>query len=160
MIKTLSAKSNWLQVTIDKKLPVAELLAGLAESFPEQITWLDLKEAEITDEELKPVRELKHLTKLRLEKTPVSDAAMDHLSVLSYLEFLNLYGSRVGDQGIAKLGSLKNLRSLYAWDTQVTEAGAAQLESQLSRLTVNLGFEVNVVDSLTVEVLPVGYKQP
>lgn len=160
MIKTLAANSSWLQVTIDKKLPVEELLAGLVESFPEQITWLDLKESDISDAGLEPVAKLKNLTKLRLEKTSVSDAGLEYLKGLTYLEFLNIYGSQVGDQGIAKLSDLRNLRSLYAWETRVTEAGANQLESQLSKLTVNLGFEVNVVDSLTVEVLPVGSKLP
>lgn len=159
MIKPLAAKSNWLQVTIDKKLPVADLLAELAEAFPEQITWLDIKEGEITNDGLAPLKNLKHLTKLRLEKTPVSDEGMDHLKELVYLEFLNLYGSKVGDQGIDKLSDLRNLRSLYAWDTRVTHNGAKELEKKIGNLEVNLGFEVTVVDSLTVDVLPVGQKE-
>lgn len=155
MIKSLSNDSNWLQVTIDKNLPVAELLAELALAFPEQITWLDLKETPISDADLAPVSNFKHLTRLRLEKTGITDNAMEHLQGLNYLEFLNIYGSKVGDQGIEKLAELRNLRRVYAWESGVTIAGAKQLEEKMGQLEVNLGFEVQVIDSLTVQVLPV-----
>lgn len=156
MIKALSNDSNWLQVTIDKNLPVAELLSELAIAFPEQVTWLDLKETPISDADLEPVSNFKNLTRLRLEKTAVTDNAMAHLQGANYLEFLNIYGSEVGDQGIEKLAELRNLRRVYAWESSVTVAGAKQLEEKMSQLEVNLGFEVQVLDSLTVQVLPVG----
>jgi len=156
MIKSLSNDSNWLQVTIDKNLPVADLLAELATAFPEQVTWLDLKETPLADADLAAISNFKHLTRLRLEKTPITDEAMDHLKGLNYLEFLNIYGSKVGDSGIEKLSGLRNLRRLYAWESDVTIAGAKQLEEKMAQLEVNLGFEVQVLDSLTVQVLPVG----
>jgi uncharacterized membrane protein len=159
MIKALSNNSNWLQVTIDKSLPVAELLAALAAEFPEQVTWLDLKETQITDADLAPISQFKHLTRLRLEKTGVTDNAMGHLQGLNYLEFLNIYGSKVGDQGIDKLADLRNLRRVYAWESGVTKVGAKRLEDKMAQLEVNLGFEVQVLDSLTVQVLPVGLNE-
>jgi len=159
MIKTLSNNSNWLQVTIDKNLPVSELLSELSIAFPEQVTWLDLKETPITDAALAPISSFKNLTRLRLEKTGISDEAMEHLKGLKYLEFLNIYGSKVGDQGIQKLSELRNLRRLYAWESEVTASGAKKLEEKMQQLDVNLGFEVQVIDSLTVQVLPVGLKE-
>jgi len=159
MIKALSNDSNWLQVTIDKNLPVAELLSELALAFPDQVTWLDLKETPITDEGLVSLSNFKHLTRLRLEKTGITDEAMAHLQGLYYLEFLNIYGSKVGDPGLEKLSELRNLRRLYAWETGVTPEGAKQLEEKMTQLDVNLGFEVQVLDSLTVQVLPVVQKE-
>lgn len=159
MIKALSNNSNWLQVTIDKNLPVAELLSELSTAFPDQVTWLDLKETPITDAALAPISNFKHLTRLRLEKTGITNEAMGHLQGLNYLEFLNIYGSKVGDQGIEKLADLRNLRRLYAWESAVTVEGASKLEEKMRQLEVNLGFEVQVLDSLTVQVLPVGLKE-
>lgn len=159
MIKALSNNSNWLQVTIDKNLPVAELLSELSTAFPDQVTWLDLKETPITDAALAPISNFKHLTRLRLEKTGITNEAMGHLQGLNYLEFLNIYGSKVGDQGIEKLADLRNLRRLYAWESAVTAEGAKKLEEKMLQLEVNLGFEVQVLDSLTVQVLPVGLKE-
>jgi hypothetical protein len=44
---------------------------------------------------------------------------------------------------------------LYAWDTQVSKEGANKFMEEASLIEVNLGYEVNVVDSLTVEVKPI-----
>ncbi len=146
-------------MTIDKNLPVAELLSELSLAFPDQVTWLDLKETPITDAALAPISSFKHLTRLRLEKTAITDEAMSHLQGLNYLEFLNIYGSNVGDEGIGKLADLRNLRRLYAWESGVSAEGAKSLEEKMGQLEVNLGFEVQVIDSLTVQVLPVGLKE-
>lgn len=159
MIKALSNNSNWLQVTIDKNLPVADLLSELSLAFPDQVTWLDLKETPITDAALAPISSFKHLTRLRLEKTAITDEAMSHLQGLNYLEFLNIYGSNVSDEGIEKLSDLRNLRRLYAWESGVSAEGAKKLEEKMGQLEVNLGFEVQVIDSLTVQVIPVGLKE-
>ncbi|WP_114751799.1 c-type cytochrome domain-containing protein [Pleomorphovibrio marinus] len=155
MIKPLSNNENWLQVTLNKSLPVDELLAEIAEAFPNQVTWLDIKDSPVTDEGFASVAKMTNLTRLRAEKTSITDKAMGHIKELPYLEFLNIYGTKVGDEGVLALGDLGNLRSLYVWDSRVTKQGAKQLEEKLNKLEVNLGFEVTVVDSLTVQVVPV-----
>lgn len=154
-IKPLSNEENWLQITIPKGLDVDEILGQMAESFPEQITWLDLKDTGVSDEDLVHLAKFKNLTRLRLEKNPVTDEAMVYLKELPYLEYLNVYGTQIGDVGIEQLSDLQQLRKLYAWDSKVTSDGAARLEDKLEKLNVNLGFEVTVADSLQVKVLPV-----
>ena len=155
MIKPLSNKENWLQVSISKNLPVDELLAEIAEAFPKQVTWLDIKDSPVSDDGFAAVAKMTNLTRLRAEKTSITDNAMSHIRELPYLEFLNIYGTKVGDEGVLALEDLSNLRRLYVWDSQVTKDGARKLEERNSKLEVNLGFEVTVVDSLSVQVVPV-----
>lgn len=158
-IKPLSNDDNWLQVTLYKTDPVDEVLEKLATEFPEQITWLDVKDTPLTDQGLVHIAKMKNLTKLRVEKTGITDAGLENLKDLLYLESLNIYGTDVSDAGIANLESMKNLRRLYAWDTRVSKEGAAKLQQAANQLDVNLGYEVQVIDSLTVKVLPVANQE-
>ncbi len=48
MVKPLSNKENWLQVTLHKDLPVDDLLSEIAEAFPKQVTWLDVKDTPVS----------------------------------------------------------------------------------------------------------------
>lgn len=154
-IKRLSNEDNWLQVTLYRKDSVDAILGRLATDFPDQITWLDVKDTQLSDEGLEAVGKLKNLTRLRAEKTTVTDAGLVHLAGLDYLESLNLYGTKITDTGLDHLSKLPNLRRLYAWDTQVSKEGANKFMEEASLIEVNLGYEVNVVDSLTVEVKPI-----
>ncbi|SHN32458.1 Uncharacterized membrane protein [Cyclobacterium lianum] len=158
-IKPLSNDTNWLQVTLYKKDPVDEILGRLVADFPEQITWLDVKDTPLTDEGLAAIGRFKHLTRLRAEKTSITDAGLAHLKNLEYLESLNIYGTEVGNEGLDHLAELPNLRRLYAWDTQVSREGAARLKEGSAQLDINLGYEVEVIDSLTVKVLPVANQE-
>jgi len=54
---------------------------------------------------------------------------------------------------------MKNLRRLYAWDTRVSKEGAERLQQAANQIDVNLGYEVQVIDSLTVKVLPVANQE-
>jgi hypothetical protein len=74
---------------------------------------------------------------------------------LDYLESLNLYGTEVSDAGLEHLAGLPNLRRLYAWETGISREGAAEFIATNGKVDINLGYEVNVIDSLTVEVKPV-----
>lgn len=154
-VKSLSNDSNWLQVTLSAKDSVDVVLQRLATDFSEQITWLDVKDTPLTDEGLVAVGKMKNLTRLRVEKTSISDAGLAHLAELEYLESLNLYGTEVSDAGLEHLAGLPNLRRLYAWETQISPEGAAAFNEEGSQVEINLGYEVNVIDSLNVEVKPV-----
>ncbi|WP_375586400.1 c-type cytochrome domain-containing protein [Cyclobacterium xiamenense] len=154
-VKALSNDSNWLQVTLYKKDSVDQVLEKLAADFPEQITWLDAKDTPLTDAGLEAVGKMKNLTRLRVEKTGISNAGLAHLANLEYLESLNIYGTEVSDAGLDYLSGLPNLKRLYAWETGISREGAAAFVASGAKVDINLGYEVNVVDSLTVEVKPV-----
>ncbi len=154
-VKALSNDSNWLQVTLYKKDSVDQVLEKLAVDFPEQITWLDAKDTPLTDAGLAAVGKMKNLTRLRVEKTRISDAGLAHLARLEYLESLNLYGTEVSDAGLEHLAGLPNLRRLYAWETGISKEAVAEFIATGGKVDINLGYEVNVIDSLNVEVKPV-----
>jgi mono/diheme cytochrome c family protein len=115
-----------------------ESLAQLA-ALADQITWLNLAGASVTDDQLKHVAALKHLTRLHLEKTAVTDAGLAHVTGLSHLEYINLYKTQVSDAGLAHLKGLKELRNVYLWQSQVSEDGATALEGDLPYAKINVG---------------------
>lgn len=127
----------------------AEHLTPL-EPVYEQIAWLDLSGAALTEKALAAVSEMEHLTRLHLQNSSVSDRALGHLSGLEYLEYLNLYGTDISDTGLEPLGELKNLKTLYLWQTNVTEQGVERWKQQHPEITVNRGASLMTVDSTVV----------
>lgn len=100
------------------------LLAKLSE----QVVWLDMSQANISDKGLQPIAKFKNLTRLSLDNTAVTDAGLKHLEPLTNLRYLNLYGTKVTDTGLKSLTACKSLKALYLWQTQVTPQGVAALQ--------------------------------
>lgn len=103
------------------------------------LVWLNLRGTKVTDAGLANLSELKSLTQLHLEKTGITDAGLAHLAGLENLEYLNLYETKVTDAGLEQLKNLKKLKKLYVWQTGVTKEGAAKLKESLAELYINRG---------------------
>ena len=142
LIQPLSQETNLLQAQFlnvvdtfsDQDL---ELLLPLSE----QITWLDLGRASVTDKGMEFIGKLENLRKLHLERTSITDTGLASLSSLSQLEYLNLYGTEVTDSGLSHLQNLTSLRSLYLWQTNVTQEGIDKLKESLPDVYINIGWE-------------------
>jgi uncharacterized membrane protein len=104
-----------------------------------QITWLDLQDAQVEDDMLTEIGQLKNLLRLRLNKNPITDKGIEQLRSLSHLESLNLYGTNITDVSLDILSGLQSLKRLYVWQTQVTQAGANKLKISNPHLEVILG---------------------
>ena len=117
-----------------------ELIAPLA-GVSEQVAWLNLAGANVTDEGLLVIGGLPNLAKLHLENTQITDAGLAHLSALDKLEYLNLYGTQVTDAGLEHLKSLPKLKRLYLWQTKVNYEPAMALAASVEGLEVNLGWD-------------------
>ena len=123
------------------------------------------RSANITDNGLKHLAGLKHLTHLRLTDCRISDAGVAHLAGLPLVDLdlsrtnisdagiptlakipsltrLGLYSTRLTDQGLAKLTQLPNLERLTLGRGQITDAGLAHLAKfpKLRSLTLSSDF--------------------
>ncbi|MCF7765856.1 MAG: hypothetical protein K9N62_19480 [Verrucomicrobia bacterium] len=103
---------------------------------------LNLANTAITDAGLGQVKGLVNLRRLHLEKTGITDAGLAHLKGLVNLNYLNLYGTGVSDAGLKHLEGLRNLKSLYLWQTQVTDEGVAALKKALPELEIVRGWDL------------------
>lgn len=93
----------------------------------QHVTWLNLEDSELTNEDLKTIAQLPNLSRLRLQNNPISDEGLAHLTSLKNLESLNLYGTAITDAGLEYLKQMPALKRVYLWQTQVTEEGKKAL---------------------------------
>ena len=145
-VTTLYSGSPLLQVSFALRGDPATdddlaLLAGVAE----QVYSLNLAKAQISDQGLAALAQLKNLSKLHLENSSVADSGLAHLSGLTRLEYLNLYGTSITDAGLEQLADLKHLRNLYVWQTKISYDAAQAMEKSTAGLSVNLGFDHPVI---------------
>ena len=150
MVLPLSSETNLLQVlfTNVKDSFTPEDLS-LLQPIGEQIAWLNLASASVSDQGLSVIQELPNLSRLHLEKTAVTDDGLAHLTNLQHLEYLNLYNTGVTDNGLQHLKSLASLKKLYLWQTEVTPEAAQSLAEAIPDIDVNMGwdFDVDQADS-------------
>ncbi len=141
-VRPVAQDVDWVRVNfslVDDKI-TNEDLKPLAK-MP-HLTEVDLGETEITDKGLAHLKGLPNLMRLDLNNTAITDKGLAHLSELQNLTYLNLYGTQVSDAGLKHLTDLKSLSNLYVWQTEVTASGAKMLEGALPGVTVNRGVEL------------------
>ncbi len=127
----------------------------------EYLRVLNLKDAKITDDGLKPLANCDYLQSLDIWNTPVTDAGLAHvgavetlkhlrmrkcdnvtneglavLEKLGNLEELDIRYTNVDDAGMVYVGKVKTLKNLKLQGNQVTDAGLVHVEGlkQLERL--------------------------
>jgi uncharacterized membrane protein/mono/diheme cytochrome c family protein len=150
-VTPISQDNHYLQVKyIRTGEDFSKEKAKVLQVIAQQITWLDLSSATLTNEGLNEINRLSNLTRLRFDKTNITDESISSLQKLDNLEYLNLYGTAISDKALSKLSTFKNLQSLYLWQTKVSEAGVGALQKQQPQLVINTGWaENNKADSLS-----------
>ncbi len=125
--------------------------------------------AEINDDQLGYLKNLRHLNNLLINGTPITDAGLAQLATLPALQtlhayntkisdkgmealakiptltILNISGTDVSDQGIKQISHLPNLNWLLIQDTKVTDAGLAELSSlpELKRVSFSKDMKIS-----------------
>lgn len=136
-VQVLSDEVNYLEVRPTANWSKANLKALL--DLKKHITWLDLSNQAIDDQDLKTIARLPNLTRLQLQQNPITDAGIRHLADLKYLESLNMYGTAISEGALEILAQCKRLRHLYLWETAVSEAAIAKLRQHRPDLLVDDG---------------------
>jgi len=145
-VTALYAGSQLLQVSYALRDEAAtDADVALLAEVAEQVYSLNLAKAQVSDQGLAVLSQLKNLAKLHLENSSVADSGLSHLSGLASLRYLNLYGTGISDAGLKPLGGLKQLQKLYVWKTKVSYDAAKAMEQAAAGLMVDLGFDHPVV---------------
>ena len=111
--------------------PTGELTKADLENKLQNLTILDLKYTQITDEGLKEVAKLQNLTSLSLGHTKITDAGIKEVAKLQNLEGLGLTGTTISDAGLKEVAKLQKLERLSLSLTKVTKEGVAELKKAL-----------------------------
>ncbi|MEM9848650.1 MAG: DUF2231 domain-containing protein [Bacteroidota bacterium] len=136
-VKPLVSGSSLLEISFKGNKPDVEKLLKARE----QITWLDLGNTKLQDEQLAFIGKLNNLTRLRLENNLISDKGVIFLGDLEHLESLNLHHTQVTNEVINILNKMNELKRVYLWETQVTANAVDQLRVEKSDLKVELGLK-------------------
>jgi len=143
MVKALAQNSNWYEAdfSLAKQEFTSEHMQAL-QNAAGNLLHLYLNNAELTDEHLNGIGELKNLTKLRLDNNMITDATVQRLAGLENLYYLNLYGTDVSAQCLSSLDKIPTLRKVYLWQTGIQEADLAVLTRK--DLEVVMGMELKI----------------
>jgi hypothetical protein len=118
LVNQLTQKSNLYEIKWagieGKPVNTADLVL-----LKNQLVWLQLPNAGITDEDLKVIGSLPNLYKLNLNRNKITDKGISYLLGLSKLEYLNLYGTGITDSSIKALMEMPNLKKLHVWETAI-----------------------------------------
>ena len=105
---------------------------------------LILDGSNLTNDDLREIGKMKHLTVLDLRNNPISDEGIAHLAKLTSLKHLALPGTKITDRALEHLIELKNLRYLDLIGTEITRGGAEKLKKSLPNVTLATDRKVSV----------------
>ena len=107
---------------------------------------------DLTDERMRHLAGLTHLTSLAILDTPaVTEAGIKNISSLRRLVGLSLEGTAVGDAGLRQIGQFSELGNLNLSRTRISDAGLPAL-SGLSKLQWLLLADTAVTDDGVVKL--------
>lgn len=105
-----------------------------------QLKLLDLGGTDVSDKGLVHLHSFKHLRTLDLRDTNVTNKGVKYISHLSNLRALFFGTTRISDRGLRHLKTLPKLQFLDLRDTDVTDQGMKQLQNLDTLRTILLGW--------------------
>jgi hypothetical protein len=122
-------------ISYEKKLEQTQIWLkklGLTYSLDDlkKLTWLDLKNSDIKDNQLIHLISLKSLQKLDLRETSISERGLHHIENLKNLSVLWLEGTPISDLGIVYLKNIQSLKELYL-PTNISDKALEELKNHL-----------------------------
>ena len=94
-------------------------------------TELDLRGQDITDDDLKHLKEIPFVEMLDLSGTKIGDDALIHVKNLQKLKWLDLVDTQVTDDGLRHLYEMNSLKRVYLDGTIIWSSAASKLEDAL-----------------------------
>jgi mono/diheme cytochrome c family protein len=139
MILPVAANSNYLQASFFTARANMDSLLGTLAMLKDQLVWLKLDGANISDAAMKHVGALTNLRKLHLSNTPITDAGIAQLAGLQELRSLNLFATGITAEGLKSLASLTKLKNIYLYKTSVSGSEYESLRALLPSVRIDTG---------------------
>ncbi len=142
IIQPLAQNNNYLTVAVSGNtsklsLDMLELLLPIKEN----ITWVDFRGQNLTDQHLDILGSFDNLTRLNIQNNPITDAGIQSLSQLNHLESLNAFQTQITNESLAQLVKMGSLKRLYLWQTLVTQDAVDAILKERPDLVIESGVE-------------------
>ncbi len=121
VVKQIHYNPDLLDITLPAGTPNAKNKLPILESVKENVTWLNLADNELTDEDLEKLGIFINLQRLRLDKNPVTNASLEYILSLSNLENINLCFTKIDPTALEKLKEVPTLKTVYIWGTALPQ---------------------------------------
>ena len=115
-----------------------QLGAGVTRDLSGAVEFVELRGAQITDSELKYLKDLTNLKRLSVSITGITDAGLKHLQGLTNLGFLDLTNTDVTNEGLKHLWELTLAKTIRLYGTAVSDAGVKKLKKALPDCSIKL----------------------
>jgi len=138
----IAANNNFIEVKKKRTADIEKSSLKLIENVKEQVTWLHVGGAELTDADLSFLEGMDNLTRLHLENNPITDQGLTVIEGLPHLESLNLYGTEVTANLLESLKTLPSLKKVFLWQTNVTPEEAEEIRAALPDAEVDIGISL------------------
>ena len=135
----LAVDNNYLMVNFTGTRTVTDEQLEALTAIRDQLVWLNLNHAQVSDHQVATLAKLTGLRVLYLNYTPITDAAVTHLSRLPELRWLSLVGTRVTDRAVPDFLKLENLTDLFLYQTDLTRPGVQAIIDGIEGVKVDTG---------------------
>ena len=138
----IASNNNFVEVKKKRTTDIDKASLALIGKVKEQVTWLHVGGAELTDEDLSFLDGMNNLTRLHLENNPITEEGIKVIAGLPHLESLNLYGTQVTGEVLETLKTLPSLKKVFLWQSEVTPAEVEQIQEALPEVEVDAGISL------------------
>ncbi len=139
----IAANNNFIEVKKKRTTDIDKSSLKLMDNVKQQVTWLHVGGAGLTDTDLSFLQGMDNLTRLHLENNPITTAGLKVIEGFPHLESLNLYGTEVTGDVLDILKTLPSLKKVYLWQSKVTREEAAQIQEALPDVDVDAGISLS-----------------
>jgi hypothetical protein len=123
-------------------------------AFPE-VEAVTFSGADLTDDDLRLLRNLRRLVRLELEQNPgITDAGLRHIEGMPRLEHVRLWGCGVSDEGLKSLAALPKLQLLSLQSSRLSGTGVAHLAGAKHLSSCIFDFSVPAASPGRFDLLP------
>ena len=138
----IASNNNFVEVKKKRTTDIDKSSLKLIGEIKEQVTWLHVGGADLTDADLSFLEGMDNLTRLHLENNPITDQGLKVIEGLPHLESLNLYGTEVTVSSLESLKTLPSLKKVFLWQTKVTPEEAEEIQTALPDADVDAGISL------------------
>ena len=134
-LRTLSTDNSLLDIRYhggylkDKDLMVLD-------KYAPYITWLNLSDCGLRDEQIKNLSKMENLTRLYLQQNSIKTSSLKHLINLKHLEILNLHSTNINNEIFEFINDFEDLKKVYLWNTLLTSKDILNQANQSDNIEI------------------------
>ncbi len=135
IFRTLSTNNPLLDIRYhgsdlrDKDLKVLD-------KYAPYITWLNLSDCGLRDEQLKNLSKMENLTRLYLQQNNIKTTSLKPLLALKHLEILNLHSTNINKEIFKLINDFESLKKIYLWNTLLSSKDILEQTNQYENIEI------------------------